>query len=161
MFEVMHFIAMVDNATSWILERISDALTHPFSIALFASGFGAFFGARGAQLLIKKEQEKQEFLSKIRAINGAIELLLSIIQVFFRMKKQFIRPMKERHSLSRLQYEYAVRRPGGKFELKADLETLPNPAIPVELLQKAIFDRLDLTGRPCICVQFFCKLSNP
>ncbi|TXH90629.1 MAG: hypothetical protein E6Q78_02265 [Rhodoferax sp.] len=116
---------------------------------------GAFAGARAAQRVAERAKESDNLLAQLRATNAALTVAFTICNSFIQLKKQHIRPLRVSFTtqLAELQ-EFHRQRNAGEipreqpFQFLADLRSVQLPLMPVEVLQRLVFDKLSVTGRP-------------
>ena len=126
-----------------------------FFTAIAGSLAGAFAGAYGAQRIAEKAKYRDQLLSEIRSTNTAIMVAFGICNSLLSMKKQHAKPLKEEFDTQKTALlDYQHKRNLGligedeQFHYKADFETLSLPPLPVDILQKQVFEKLLLVGRP-------------
>lgn len=125
-----------------------------FTTVLGASA-GAYWGAKAAQAIAEKSKRRELLTREIRDTNAAMTIAASICGALLNLKKQHVQVLKEEYDKSKLGFiEHKRRRDAGEvapeqaFEFRADLQTLTFPPLPIEILQKAIFERISVIGRP-------------
>jgi hypothetical protein len=78
-------------------------------------------------------------------------LCVSICNSSIGFKRQFVAPMHEAYERVRKEYDQTVaaRREGQKarFALRADLQTLMLPKMPLEVLERYVFEKVSIRGR--------------
>jgi hypothetical protein len=121
---------------------------------LVAGAFGAFFGAWGAQAVITRNQTKLAVITELNSANAAFTLCFSICNKFLSLKRQHIRPMRDRYMATYKQYiqfqKLKNKNDGSSrrvFELHADLQTISPVKVPTEILEKYAFEKISIRGR--------------
>lgn len=121
---------------------------------LVAGAFGAFFGALGAQFVIRRGQNRQELVAELNGTNAALSLCFFTTNVFLSLKKHQVRPMcdayedmQKKHAqfLAALKSYTGPRPPS--FTIQADWETLSPPRIPSEMLERSVLEKISIRGR--------------
>ncbi|MDH6300987.1 hypothetical protein [Polynucleobacter sphagniphilus] len=124
-----------------------------FVIAAFGSAAGAYYGAKAAQKIIEDGRGREELLKAISSTNIAITLSYNICNALLTSKKQFIKPLhddyeREKVLLQNFNQSLALGTIplGSQHNFTANLQTFPLPKIPVESLQKSIFENTSMTS---------------
>lgn len=122
-----------------------------FSAALF----GAFAGAYGGQWIVEKSHNRRALVKEMRGVNAAVMVALGICNTCLALKKQHVKPLKDRYENQKRAFEQFRK---GKqegtipmeqsFQLSLDLQSLQMPTLPVEILHKLLFEEISLEGRP-------------
>lgn len=122
----------------------------------FTTAFaGAAAGAWGAQHVAERAKLREDWINEIRNTNKASLVAFGICNALLSMKRQHIKPLKvnfdgqkaalERH---REQQRLGQLPKDVAFELRMDLQTLSPQRLPIEILQRQLFEQLSLVGRP-------------
>lgn len=126
-----------------------------FFTAIAGSLAGAFAGAYGAQRIAERAKHRDELLREIRNTNTATVVAFGLCNSFIQMKKQHVKPLKETFDSQKAAFlDHLNKMRAGQinkdtaFAFLADFETLPPPQLPVDILQKQVFEKLSLVGRP-------------
>ena len=127
-----------------------------FLTALVGSLAGAFAGAYVAQRIAERNKTREELLKEIRNTNAAIMLSFSICNSLLALKKQHVKSLKEDFKSSLAEFLEQSRKfqktgeiqGGSPYHFKADLQSLPTSQLPTETLQKQVFEKLSVGGRP-------------
>jgi len=134
---------------------IKDLFNSVFFISIVGAAGGAYAGAYAAQRIAERTRYREQLLKEIRDTNAAISLAFGICNSLLGVKKQHIKALKETFEaqktalLDHKQKMASGQIPRGtEFQLNADLETLSLPALAVDILQKQIFEKLSVVGRP-------------
>jgi len=121
----------------------------------FTSLSGAFAGAYGGQLIVEKIKNRETLLTEIRNTNAAIMMSFDICNSYLSLKKQHVKALKETFDKQRddLNTFHAGRKSGQIpnnviFQFQADLQTLETMLVPIGVLQKLVFEKISLNGRP-------------
>jgi hypothetical protein len=138
------------------LNAVWAALTTPQALqALFGGAFGALFGAWGAQLVISRGQRKQAIITELNSVRSARVLSFAIANRFMSLKRQHVRPMRNRFVQERQLYDAFVEQaatyvgpPTILFEFRVDLQTISPIDVPIRVLEKYVFERISLNARP-------------
>ena len=120
----------------------------------FTACAGAYAGAYGAQVIAERSKSKDELMKEIRNTNAALAVSFTIYNTLLSMKIQHVKALKETHDAQKAAIlEHAKLRKLEKIpaniglEYKTDFQTLSLPHLPVEILQKQLFEKLSLKGR--------------
>lgn len=123
-------------------------------MTIFGTLAAAFAGSFGAQHFINKQQKKDALLSEIRNINSAIMTAFNICNSCLSLKKQHVKSLKEEFDLKRNELEQfkkdmknEANGPENIFAFRADFQSLPPLTLPIELLEKQIFEKVSAKGR--------------
>lgn len=116
----------------------------------------AFFGSWGAQVAILRREQRREVISTLNSVNEGIALCFTIANAFMSLKSQHLVEMLTRFRDLEKRFEAfqaeraASTGEGGPliFAYEADLLTLPVITVPVERLEKNVFEKLGLNTRP-------------
>lgn len=138
---------------SW--EGAGNLLNSAFTTSLIGVLAGAFAGARAAQNVAERSKQKDQLLSQIRATNAAISASFVFCNLLIALKRQHVKPLYETFVAKRAELaEFHAKRRAGKiptdhpFVFTADLRTLQMPLLPVQLIERLVFDKLSVIGRP-------------
>lgn len=154
---IQDFLSCLDSIINGVSHLIS--VTYGFiSSSLFLTIFGtasaAFAGSFGAQYFINKQQKKDALLSEIRNTNSAIMTAFNISNTCLTLKKQHVRQLKERfdeHKSELEQFKEAFENktltPGEIFRFHGDFVSIPPITVPIELLEKQMFENISAKGR--------------
>jgi len=114
----------------------------------------AFAGAYGAQFFIDKKQKNDAILDEIRNTNSAIVASFSICNSCLSLKKQYVKSLKEDHDSKRKdldkfleEREKRLIKPEKQFELRADFQTISPLVLPVEILERQVFEKISTKAR--------------
>ena len=133
---------------------VKDFFNSTFFTAIAGSFAGAVAGAYGAQRIAERGKQREELSREIRNINAASMVAFSMCNSLISLKHQHVRRLKEDYHHQRIQVikhrrkiEEAVDPPGFTIRYIADLQTLPTPNPPSELLQSFLLDRISSVSR--------------
>ena len=119
--------------------------------------FGAFAGAYGGQFIVEKIKNRETLLTEIRNTNAAVLMTFDICHSYILLKQQHVGPLKETFDKQREDlntFQAGVKSgqiPDNEiFQFEADLKTCETMFVPIEVLQKLIFEKISLDGRPLI-----------
>jgi hypothetical protein len=130
-------------------------LNSAFTTSLVGALAGAFAGARAAQHVAERARETEQLQIQIRTANAAITASFTIANLLLAFKKQHIKPLFDGFVEKKAELEeFKRKRNAGEipkdlpFEFTADLRTLQMPLLPIDLLQRLVFEKLSVVGRP-------------
>lgn len=130
-----------------------------FSIALIGGLTGAFGGALGAQRIVERSRQREDWLRELRNTNAATMVAFSACNAALATKKQHTKPMREKfneakEALLKFQAERATgqRQGNAEYHLELDLKVFPAPLVQIETLKDLVFKRLSAVGRPLALV---------
>lgn len=141
--------------TSCYLLEIKEFFNSVFFSAIAGSMAGAFAGAYGAVLFAERGKRKDQLIMEVRNTNKAINISIGVFNSLLQMKKQHIKSLKEnfenqkakcldhKKKIDLLQINIEE-----KIDILFDLQNLSLPHLPVDILQKQVFEKLSLVGRP-------------
>jgi hypothetical protein len=136
-------------------QDVKDFSNSAFFTAITGSLAGAFFGAYGAQRIAEKAKNKEELLKEIRDTNATIAIGFGVCNSFLSIKKQHVKPFKEKFdSQKSALHDFQRKRERGeissevRFEFQADFQTLSPMPLPIDSLQRQLFEKLSTVGRP-------------
>jgi hypothetical protein len=148
----------VSGFTAWVTgnwEEIKAFFNSVFFTSIAGSLAGAFFGAYAAQRIAERGKYRDQLLKELRDTNAAITLAASICNSLLSMKKQHIKGLKEQYDAGRKSLdEFMVARRAGRiapnveFRFDADLQTLTLPAMPADILQVEVLEKISARARP-------------
>lgn len=134
-------------------EFLNSNLVTAFVGSLVGAGAGAWAGAYAAQKIAEKTKLRDELQNQIRNSNAAISLSFFICSVCIALKEQHIVKIKtdldknkerwEQHEAQRL-----AGQPVGAFSLPVEFKTTAPITVPIEALEKLVFDKISLQHRP-------------
>ncbi len=115
----------------WVKQFVaSDAFN-----TLVVGAFSAFFGAWGAQAVIRRGQTKQTMVGELNGISAALALCFTISNRYMSLKRQHVRAMRDSYEQALQDFEASRRRPSPPgqprvIDFRADLHTLPPIKVP-------------------------------
>lgn len=115
---------------------------------------GALAGAIAAHRISTSAKRREEVEAQIRAVNTAIMSAFLICNSLLSLKKQQIAKMHKTFTRERTRYEASLTAPAGSgpFRFEMDLEFMNLPLVPIEVLTKQAYEKLNLRGRPLALV---------
>ena len=143
---------MIIAVLSMCYEKISMIEFTPIIKDFIIAAAGAMGGAYGAQIITEKTRSKEDLLKEIRNTNASLALTFSICNSVLSLKAQHVQRMKETHAEQKTRFlEHVARRNRGEhveeFRFLADWQTISSPYLPIEILQKQLFEKLSVRGR--------------
>lgn len=112
-----------------------------------SSGIAAYFGARGAQHVISKNNTLEASRRDIHLISSAQMICLSIANSAMAMKRQHIRPLSENYFKQVSIAREGIERALPAVHIQMDLQKLPIPFLATSQLEKILFENISLSGR--------------
>lgn len=138
-----------------------------FFTALTGSLAGAFAGAYIAQRIAEKTKKREELLNEVRNTNAAIMLCHGICNSALSLKKQHVKSMKESFDSARAEFlefkqkhQTEIAQGVAQYNVNLDLMSLPKTQLPVEMLQRQMFDKLSIGGRPLSAITTLIQTST-
>lgn len=126
-----------------------------FVTAILGSLAGAFAGAYGAQRIAERAKFRDQLLKEMRVTNTVITLSFGIANSLLALKKQHVMPLiKDFDTEKAAFFEFDTKFKQGlisrtsEYHFRANLMSLSLQHLPVDILQKEIFEKLSLSGRP-------------
>ncbi|WP_154660679.1 hypothetical protein [Pseudomonas cremoricolorata] len=118
-----------------------------WSSALISAGFGAGFGAWMAGRIARNAKLRDELLSELRAIDVALTLSFSALNVAGSLKKQFISAICEKHKSDLEQFEAYKAEKNKNIPFSLNIENLRIQKItpPISELQSLIFGSMNVS----------------
>jgi hypothetical protein len=148
----------LDVLVSWFTanwDEIKAFFNSVFFTAIAGSLAGAFAGAWAAQRIAERGKYRDQLLKEIRDTNAATTIAFGICNSLLSVKKQHVKALMENYANQRAALlEHKRKRDAGEiprdaeFHFFADLQTLSLPPLPVDVLQRQIFEKLSIRGRP-------------
>lgn len=134
-------------------------LNSGLSIAIVGGLTGAFGGALGAQRIVERSKQRDEWLKELRNTNAATMVAFSACNAALATKKQHVEPLRTsfndaRAALLKWQAERATGQRQGNtaYHVPIDLRVFPAPVVPMETLKNLVFEKLSAVGRPLALV---------
>jgi hypothetical protein len=121
-----------------------------FVRTILSSLAGAGIGAFTAQWIVARNKETDERLKEVRAAHAAATLAYSAItDVFISVKRQNVKPMNDKYEKERAEFIARVknRKPDEVIDFHADMQTMDIVRVPLEALQRLLFDRVNAPTR--------------
>lgn len=123
-----------------------------FWISLVGALGGAYFGAKAAQDLAARKQDKDELTKHINATNYAIILCSSVLEFYIGLKRQHVMRMVEHQKMLRTTFDtyHAGLRDGsiakgGELALPLDMEVLTIFTPPLSVLRTQLVEKVQVT----------------
>ncbi len=117
---------------------------------LASAAFGAFAGA----WINNRIQTKKAVIEELNAVGAALVLCFSISNRFISLKRQYVRPMRERYLQARREYDdfrERARHHGGPpplvYDFHADIQTLTPVVAPTDVLERYVFEKISIHSR--------------
>ncbi len=94
--------------------KVVEFLNQEFMKAVLGSIFGAWggakYGAKAAQRIADKKADREQMLTELRSINGALELLFGMANTCFNLKQQHVIAQKQQYDEQRARVHQHHRR---------------------------------------------------
>jgi hypothetical protein len=137
-----------------ILDAVTVFLSSAFFHTIIATFAAAFAGAYGAQYISERLRKKDAVLKELRSTNAAIMASFMICNKALSLKKQHVRALKEDYYEDR---NNAITHKRGVdvgaiasdvvYESEFDLRTLQKVVLPINTLNKQVFESISANGR--------------
>jgi hypothetical protein len=106
----------------------------------------------GAQVAISRYQTKQSAIAELQSIRATLLICYSIINKFGSLKRQQVRPLRNRYVQARQEFDAAVAaanagQPGGPHQVLFDLQTLTPVKVPTDMVSSLMPDKVFMGGR--------------
>lgn len=142
-----------------IVQTLWQWMNANFSIAFIGGLTGAFGGALGAQRIVERARQREDWLRELRNTNAATMVAFSACNAALATKKQHTEPLRKKfleakEALLKFQAERASgqRQGNAEYHVELDLKVFPAPVVPIETLKDLVFQRLSAVGRPLALV---------
>lgn len=142
-----------------VIQTVWHWMNANFSIAFVGGLTGAFGGALGAQRIVERARQREDWLRELRNTNAATMVAFSACNAALATKKQHTEPMRKKfndakEALLKFQAERASgqRQGNAEYHVELDLKVFPAPVVPIETLKDLVFQRLSAVGRPLALV---------
>jgi hypothetical protein len=139
-------------------------------VAVVTAFFGAYAGGRAAQNVSERNKLLNEVVQELRAINASISLAFIVCNTFLNLKEQHVLSLKSRFDTGKLnaQKNFEAQRSGGMstqpFSFVAEFVTLNPTDVPINELQRLVFEKTSVTGKPLTLMttlsQVICSLNR-
>lgn len=122
--------------------------------ALGASGLGAFGGAVGASFIARRGERRNRLVEELRATNAATIVANNLTRVGITLKDQHTKGLIENYARDKKRaIEFVASNSGvvpedPDFAYEADLQQLEPIEFPIDLLERLLFERAPMLGRP-------------
>lgn len=137
------------------LELLEKGINSPAFTAIVGAFAGAWAGAAAAQKIAEKIKGRDDLIKEMRVANAAIVVCAAVCDSVISLKRQHVKALKEDFDVKKKELaEFLQRRDRGQlekdeiFSFVANLQTLSPLPLPLEVLQKQVFEQLSLAGRP-------------
>lgn len=137
-----------------LIDTISQFVSASLLMTIFGTLAAAFAGSYGAQYSINKKQNKDALLSEIRNTNSAIMAAFNISNTCLSLKTQHVKSLKEGFESQKSELEQFKKGMkngttglGKQFEFRANLQSLPPLSVPIDILEKQMFEKISARGR--------------
>jgi hypothetical protein len=117
---------------------------------LASAAFGAFAGA----WINNRIQTKRTVVEELNAVRAALVLCFSISNRFISLKRQHVRPMRNRYVQARQEHDEFKERartyrgpPPLVYNFRADLQTMTPVIAPIQVLERYVFEKISIRGR--------------
>ena len=141
------------------LQTVWQWMNANFTIAFVGGLTGAFGGALGAQRIVERARQREDWLRELRNTNAATMVAFSACNAALATKKQHAEPLRKKfneakEALLTFQAERASgqRQGNAEYHVELDLKVFPAPVVPIETLKNLVFQRLSAVGRPLALV---------
>lgn len=148
----------VGSMYSWwisVWPDVKDFLYSAFFTSIVGAGFASYAGAAAAQRIAERNKVREQLTKEVRETRAAAMVSFGLSNSFIQVKKQHVRQLKadfeaEKNKLAQFEArrKAGALNPGEILEIRFDMETLSLPPLPIDILQRQIFERLSLVGRP-------------
>lgn len=142
-----------------VIQTVWQWMNANFSIAFVGGLTGAFGGALGAQRIVERARQREDWLRELRNTNAATMVAFSACNAALATKKQHTEPLRKKfneakEALLKFQAERASgqRQGNAEYHVELDLKVFPAPVVPIETLKDLVFQRLSAVGRPLALV---------
>lgn len=142
---------------SW--ENLTAISNSAFTTSLVGALAGAYAGAYAAQKIAERSKERADFQAQIRNTNAAITLSFIVCNAAISLKKQQTKGLCETYFNKKAELEDFLQKrkageisPDVQFDFRADLRSLPFPAVPIDALRSLVYEKLSVSGRPLALV---------
>ncbi len=147
------FVALVVMFMFPLIEKLISL--YPPRQSLIETIIGTFIaaaaGTYGAQVVIEKTKNKEMLIEEIRNTNAAIMLAFDACNTFLSLKKQHVKSLEETYAAQLNTIGNLPAPPPGYqtlIDLQLDFRSLMPMVIPADLLQKTVYEKISLSGRP-------------
>lgn len=149
---------MISSVVSFLetnVELFQTGINSPAFTAIVGAFAGAWAGAAAAQNIAEKIKGRDDLIKEIRVTNAAIVVCSAVCDSVIALKRQHVRGLKSEYEFAKAELNsFLQRRENGTlakseiFNFVANLQTLSPLPLPLEVLQRQVFEQLSLTGRP-------------
>ena len=139
--------------SNWDL--IKDFFNSVFFTSIAGAFAGALAGASIAQKIAERSKRVDELTKEIRSTNAAVVVASAVTEAFISLKTQNVQVLKDNFDQLEARYgQFVAARNAGQigkdvpFEFLADFRSLALPPMPLDVLQRQMFEKLSVSGRP-------------
>jgi len=130
------------------IQPVIDFAKPLFTLDLFRTLIGAAFGTFAGAWISSRAERKKTVIAEINSVSAAIELSINICNRFMTLKKQIIRPFRDRFLLVRTNHEAYLAAPQTQqFQWQTDFQTISQVTTPTEALERCVFEETSVRGR--------------
>jgi hypothetical protein len=131
-------------------EELYAVLNSQFASSILGALLGAFAGAFAAHRIASSSKRREEIEAQIRSVNVAISTAFLICNSVLGIKNQHVESLYKKYVSDRKAYEAALKKPPISGVLRFDpvLKTLNISYLPFDILEKSIYERITISGRP-------------
>lgn len=140
-------------------KNLATLFNSAFATSLVGALAGAYAGAKAAQKIAERAKERSEYQAQIRNTNAAITLAFMICNAAISLKRQQTKELCDTYFEKKISLEeFSRKRKSGEtpreipFEFRADLRSVPSPAVPIDALRSLVYEKLSVSGRPLALV---------
>jgi hypothetical protein len=125
----------------------SETAKQTVAFSLFGTLITAAFGAFAGAFLASRGKNKTDLIAELNSVKATLTLCFTICSSCISGKKQIFGPLND--SYQKELHSYHNRGPG-LFEFHADLQTITPVKLPNETLERHVFDKIRIQGRPLV-----------
>jgi hypothetical protein len=116
----------------------------------------AFAGSWGAQVAIIRREQRRDVIATLNSVNEGVAICFTIANTFMALKRQHLvdmlaryRDLEERFETFKAERAKKVSKEERPvFAYEADLLMLPTIQVPIDRLEKSVFDKIALGTKP-------------
>jgi len=121
-------------------------LNTSFFLTIAGTFSAAIAGAYGAQKISEKTKNKEYQLTEIKNTNATTMIAFNICIVCLSLKKDHVKPLKDNYDQQLKDYQKATK----GFVLEADFKSISPLMLPLDLLQKQVFEKIPSNSKVLI-----------
>ena len=137
------------------LELLEKGINSPVFTAIIGAFAGAWAGAAAAQKIAERIKGRDDLIKEMRVTNSAIVVCSAVCDSVIDLKREHVKALKEEYDVKKNELaKFLHGRDSGQlakdeiFSYVANLQTLSPLTLPMEVLQRQVFEQLSLAGRP-------------